>query len=139
MREEIRSRVRNVIRHVEPFHMTLVTGEPEAFIHGKNSRTVWLRPSSDAVSRLQAALQAEFAECDHDQRAYVPHLSLGQAKSNAQQMQVCELLNKEVSQHLVSNELHQLDWIVDEIHVIERKHYKDRFKIVGSIKLGDAD
>ncbi|KAF2442736.1 hypothetical protein P171DRAFT_455741 [Karstenula rhodostoma CBS 690.94] len=138
LKERIRSRIMEITRHIEPFHMSLLTDGPKSFIHSKNSRTVWLQPSSDLVSSLQAALQTQFAECDHDQRPFVPHLSLGQAKTDAQQTQLCGMLNKGVTDRIIESETKELPWLVDSVYVIERKGFKDRFKIVGAIKLREA-
>jgi 2'-5' RNA ligase len=134
--ENIRSRVKKVTRHIEPFHMSLLTGCPKSFVHGRNSRTVWLQPSSELVSRLQAALQTEFAECDHDPRPFNPHLSLGQAQTDAQQTQLCEMLQNQVTDHAKDGATQELPWLVDTVYVIERKGFRDRFKIIGSIELG---
>lgn len=137
LEKHIRSRAKKAMRHIEPFHMSLLTDGPKSFIHSKNSQTVWLQPSSDLVCSLQAALKAEFAECDHDQRPFVPHLSLGQAKTDAQQTQICETLDKVVTDHLMDSKTKELTWLVDTVYVIERKGFKDRFKIVGGIMLGE--
>jgi 2'-5' RNA ligase len=91
---------------------------------------VWLGPTKQSVHDLQAALQSKFSECDADQRPYTPHLSLGQARDASG---VAELEAK--IQEAVDSPT-ALSWNVDKIFVIERKNFKDRFKIVGTIELG---
>ncbi|KAL5378487.1 hypothetical protein DPSP01_009068 [Paraphaeosphaeria sporulosa] len=137
LKEHIRCRIKKVTRQIEPFHMSLLTEGPKSFIHTSKSRTVWLQPSSDLVSGLQAALQTEFAECNHDQRPFVPHLSLGQAESDAQQTRIRIELHNRVTEYSTDSETKELPWFVDTIYVIERKGFKDRFNIVGGIKLGE--
>jgi 2'-5' RNA ligase len=137
LKKHIRSRTKKVTRHVEPFHVSLLTGGPKTFVHSKTSRTVWLQPSSELVGSLQAALQTEFAECDHDTRPFKPHLSLGQVQTGAQQTQLCEMLQNQVTEHLKDGAAQGLSWLVDAVYVIERKGMKDRFKIIGAIKLGE--
>lgn len=136
LKEETYAPVMKVTRQFEPFHVRLLTEETKSLRHRKD-RTVWLQPSSfDLFSTLQAALQAEFAECDHDQRRFVPHLPIGQAKTDGQEAQIRELLNKTVPKHTPDNETNGLPWLIDRVYVIERKGFHDRFKPIATIDLG---
>ena len=62
--------------------------EIQFFAPGRDRFTVWLAPEPAApVAKLQAALQAQFPDCDDVSRhgsGFVPHLSLGQAAGRAQ-------------------------------------------------------
>jgi hypothetical protein len=81
-------------------------------------------------------LQAEFTECNSDQRAFTPHLSLGQARTD----KVVEQISKEIGNGVASLN-HQeaatksLDWCIDKVYVIERKGFHGRFTVVGSVDL----
>lgn len=124
-------------------------------------------PISTPLESLQAALQAEFSECDADGRPFVAHLSVGQvsgSRSGAVEALVGEV-ESVVGQFLdaggarsggegehgndapkhakatsdSSKEFDQaqgLRWLVDRVYVIERKGFKDRFRIVGEMKFG---
>jgi hypothetical protein len=140
LKHDIRSRIHKAVKQVRPFHVTLNADPPGVFSHGKRSKTVWLAPSSDEVKHLQAALQAEFVECDSDRRSFTPHLSVGQAHSDAGVQKLREELERSVSGHLNSEgkSKYQLDWYVNQIYVLERKGYHGRFKIVDVIELHEG-
>ncbi|KAH6863928.1 2'-5' RNA ligase superfamily-domain-containing protein [Alternaria alternata] len=63
--------------------ISLEADPPGVFHHGPNSKTVWLGPTTQSVQQLHAALQKEFPEVNADRRPFTPHLSVGQAKSQA--------------------------------------------------------
>jgi hypothetical protein len=89
---------------------------------------------------LQAAVQAEFAECDADKRPFAAHLSVGQAQGDGGAKHLAHEIKKSVSEFLTDRKEEEavaLDWYVDKIFVIERKGYHDRFEVVGSIELGN--
>jgi len=138
LRQAIRARIEKATAGIRAFQVSLNANSPGTFAHSKTSKTVWLGPNPDAtVKQMQAALQAEFAECDSDSRAFKPHLSVGQAKTNV----VVEQLSKEISNSVSgflqsqSGDPKTLDWFVDKVYVIERKGFHGRFTIVGSIDL----
>lgn len=82
LKQDIRMRIEKATKTIAQFRILLGTGAPGSFSHGAKSKTVWLGPATRAVQALQATLQAEFAECNADQRPYTPHLSVGQARSD---------------------------------------------------------
>ncbi|UPX16513.1 uncharacterized protein EKO05_0006910 [Ascochyta rabiei] len=136
--QAIRARIEKATSGIRAFHVSLNADPPGNFTHSKTSKTVWLGPCPDAtVKQLQAALQTEFTECDSDQRAFTPHLSVGQAKTN----KVAEQLSKEVTNAIAGFCQDQedndktLDRFIDRVYVIERKGFHDRFTIVGSVDL----
>ncbi|KAL5388335.1 hypothetical protein PMIN02_007767 [Paraphaeosphaeria minitans] len=65
------------------------------------------------------------------------HITLGQAKTDAQQTRIHRGLRARVAKHSPDSETKELRWRVDTAYVIERKGFKGRFNIVGSIKLGE--
>ncbi|KAF2033961.1 hypothetical protein EK21DRAFT_48927, partial [Setomelanomma holmii] len=139
LKEDIRVRIRKAVKPFLPFHVSLQADPPGVFSHSSKSKTVWLGPSTQSVQDLQAALQAEFAECDADQRPFSPHLSVGQARSD----QAAKAVGKEIKDSILKFIAEQkeedavaLDWYVDQVFVIERKGYNGRFKVVGSVELG---
>ena len=140
LKETIRTRIAKVTQKLEPFRVSLITDPPGTFSHTQRSKTVWLGPSTDHVQQLQSALQAEFSECDSDQRPFTPHLSVGQARSEQGANLLSEEIKKGVREHMTAAKDGEattaLDWCVDKVFVIERKGYKDRFKVVGTIQLG---
>ncbi|KAH7389829.1 2'-5' RNA ligase superfamily-domain-containing protein, partial [Pyrenochaeta sp. MPI-SDFR-AT-0127] len=81
LREEIRTRIQKVVGSIDAFRVALSADSPGTFSHSQRSKTVWLGPTTRSIHQLQAALQAEFSECDADQRLFTPHLSVGQARS----------------------------------------------------------
>lgn len=131
----------------------------------ENSNMLGVHPVSGSqnpigtLRHLQALLQSEFSECDTDNRPFTPHLSVGQAAG----ARGVEELSKEVKS-VVEGFLHDrgdeglayegdveghqqlprndnqggLAWHIDTVFVIERKDFNDRFKIIGSIKLGET-
>jgi 2'-5' RNA ligase len=136
--QAIQARLEKATSGVRPFQTSLNADPPGTFTHSKTSKTVWLGPlPDDNVKQLQAALQAEFAECDSDQRAFTPHLSIGQARTD----KVAEQLRNEISNRIAEFINHQdgapktLDWLVDKVYVIERKGFDGRFTVVGSVDL----
>lgn len=136
--QAIQARLEKATSSILAFQLSLDADPAGTFHHSKSSKTVWLRPvPDDNVKQLQAALQAEFAECDSDQRAFTPHLSVGQARSD----KVAEQLRKEIRNKIVEfrppqKDAHaMLDWFVDKVYVIERKGFHGRFTVVGSVDL----
>lgn len=139
LEEDISLRIHKAVKQLEPFHVSLSADPPSRFSHSKRSKTVWLGPSTDRVQQLQAALQAEFAECNADQRPYTPHLSVGQADSDTG----AQKLGDEIKDSIIDFNRDReestpiaLDWHIDKVYVIERKGFNDRFKVVGTIELG---
>lgn len=67
---------------------SLVLRQLHWFSHGRGRYTMWFRPEpAEPICRLQAALQACFAECDDVSRhhgGFTPHLSCGQAHGKRQ-------------------------------------------------------
>jgi hypothetical protein len=139
LKQTIRSRLIEAINHVRPFCVKLSADPPGVFSHGQRSKTVWLAPSPGPIEGLQAALQAEFSECDSDSRPFTPHLSVGQARSDANAQKLGDEVRKSVSEHLSGSQgnLFQLEWLVDKVYVIERKGYHGRFQVVEAIELGN--
>jgi 2'-5' RNA ligase len=139
--QAIQARLEKATCEIQAFQASLDAGRPGVFTHSKTSKTVWLGLVPDEnVKRLQAALQAEFTECDSDQRAFTPHLSLGQARTD----KVVEQISKEISNGVASS-LHQqdatrktLDWFIDKVYVIERKGFHGRFTVIGSVDLAQG-
>lgn len=136
--QAIRARIEKATSGIRAFRVSLNADSPGIFTHSKNSKTVWLGPTPDEdIKQLQAALQAEFVECDSDQRAFTPHLSIGQAKTD----KVTAQLGKEISNgiaefcQLQNGTSTSLDWYVDRVFVIERKGFHGRFTVVGSVDL----
>jgi 2'-5' RNA ligase len=134
--QSIHARIAKATAGIGAFQVSLKASG--TFTHSKASKTVWLGPTPDErVKLLQAALQAEFAECDNDQRAFTPHLSVGQAKTD----KVVEQLSKEITNSIADFCQHQdggleaLEWYIDRVYVIERKGFHGRFTIVGSVEL----
>ncbi|KAJ8116125.1 hypothetical protein OPT61_g2367 [Boeremia exigua] len=136
--QAVQERLRRATSNMRSFQVSLGADPPGMFTHSRTSKTVWLGPTpSKNVKQLQAALQAEFVECDSDQRAFTPHLSIGQARTD----KVAEQLSKEIingvsdfcqSEDCAPKSLH---WLVDKVYVIERKGFHGRFTVVGSVDL----
>jgi 2'-5' RNA ligase len=144
LKADIRARIQQAVRSIEPFDVTLNADSVGTFSHsngkrvGWTSKTMWLEPSTFRVQQLQATLQAEFKECDADKRPFTPHLSLGQADSDYAAQRLREEARRTVAGFVdqeagASASLH---WHVDKVYVITRKGYRDRFNIVGSVDLG---
>ncbi|KAH6644687.1 2'-5' RNA ligase superfamily-domain-containing protein [Boeremia exigua] len=138
LNQTIQSRLERATSNIKAFQVSLNADPPGMFTHSKTSKTVWLGPTPDEnVKQLQAALQAEFAECDSDHRAFTPHLSVGQARTD----QEAEQLSKEISEGISSfcqpqdGAATSLRWLVDKVYVIERTGFHGRFKVVGSVDL----
>ncbi|CAO2652414.1 Nn.00g006970.m01.CDS01 [Neocucurbitaria sp. VM-36] len=139
LKETIRTRITKVTKKHEPVKVSLLAEPPHIFSHNQRSKTVWLGPSTQSIQQLQADLQAEFAECDADQRAFTPHLSIGQSRSVGGADSLSKEIQETVREHLTAAEEDipmSLDWYVDKVYVIERKGYMDRFKVIGTIELG---
>ncbi|EAT90177.1 hypothetical protein HBI56_045740 [Parastagonospora nodorum] len=144
LKADIRARIQHAVKSIEPFDVTLNADAAGTFSHSKGgragwtSKTVWLEPSTLRIQHLQAALQAEFKECDADKRPFTPHLSLGQADSDYAAQRLKEDARSAVASFVgqEGGASASLDWHVDKVFVITRKGYHDRFNIVGSIDLG---
>jgi 2'-5' RNA ligase len=144
VKQGIYDRIRSVTKDIQPINVRL--SAVGTFHHSKRSNTVWLDPSSstEALKILHTALQNEFSECNADQRPFTPHLSVGQAKSDKDAQNLGDEIKKSILNHLSTESSNAeaeieaaLEWHVDQIYVIERKGYHGRFKIVGTIKLGE--
>ncbi|PVH97067.1 hypothetical protein DM02DRAFT_644385 [Periconia macrospinosa] len=135
LKQHIQQRIEKAVKTIPSFRTSLSADPPGVFSHGKRSKTVWLGPTSDRAGQLQAALQAEFSECDADTRPFVPHLSIGQAASDAGAQRLGETIRAQVLEFTKTQPV--LDWDVDRVFVIERKGYHDRFRVVGAIELGE--
>jgi hypothetical protein len=138
LKDSIRTRVREAVQSIEPFQMSLNADPPGTFSHNKKAHTVWLGLSSQRVQQLQAALQAEFAECNADKRAFTPHLSIGQADSADNAQKLGDEIRNSITAFANKSEAVPvgLDWYVNKVFVMERQGYHGRFNIVGSIDLG---
>ena len=111
------------------------------------------------LRHLQALLQSEFSECDADSRPFTPHLSVGQATGARGAEELSKEVKSVVEEFLRDRgdedlayeddvEGHQqlqrndnqggLAWHIDTVFVIERNDFNGRFKIIGSIKLGET-
>ncbi|PSN74871.1 hypothetical protein BS50DRAFT_463765, partial [Corynespora cassiicola Philippines] len=138
LRQDIRARIQHAVRGAPPFHVSLSADPAGIFSHSKRSKTVWLGPSSTSVQQLQAALQAEFSDCDADKRPFTPHLSVGQANSDSASAQLREEIKNSVTEFIGDSRHEQtaaLDWYVDRVYVIERKGFHGRFKVIGEVEL----
>lgn len=136
-------RIRSSLTNFEIFNINI--NRSAHFQHSKGSATVYLTSSGDdptansmnLVTKLQEALQIEFSECDAEDRPFIPHLSVGQAK---RAKGVASLQGKidEVMKDFSGSEANwTLDWLVDRVVVIEREGHTDPFKIVGEVMLPD--
>jgi poly(A) polymerase len=76
---EAAERLRPAATTIKPFQVTLP--QFDAFVHGRRSATLWLRPEpTEPVETLQAALQAAVPWCNDVSRyanGFTPHLSVG--------------------------------------------------------------
>ena len=69
--QALQTRLEMATSGIQALRVTLNIYPPGIFHHSKSSMTVWLGTvPADNVTQLQAALQAEFAECDSDRRAF---------------------------------------------------------------------
>lgn len=89
----------------------------------------------EKVKNLQVLLQQEFAECDADNRPYVPHLSIGQAKRAKHAEALKTKTNETMKQFCQSEAEWSLEWSVEKIFVIEREGQYDPFRVVGEVSL----
>jgi 2'-5' RNA ligase len=131
----IKSAVGNTPDH-GPFNLQL--NQSAHFQRPKDSATVYLTVSGDEtekVKSLQRALQQEFAECAADTRVFVPHLSIGQAKTS----RAIEVLKREIESTVKpfaqTEECWSLDFLVDRI--VEREGSNDPFRVVDEVLLPD--
>jgi hypothetical protein len=138
LKDSIRSRVQQAIKSVEPFQISLSADPLGAFSFSGRNKYVWLGPTSQSVQQLQAALQAEFPECNTGNELFTPHLTVGQATSKHNARKLGNEIRNSITGFPDKSEAlpFALDWYVDKVFVIERKGYHDRFKIIGSIDLG---
>ena len=140
LKNEIRMRIARAVQDIAPFHMSLPADAPSAFHHSERSYSVWLRPTTQNIQGLHAALQTEFYEVNHDTRPFTPHLSVGQTRSQIGVEKLNAKVEKTVSEFLSKNGAEEgspiaLDWPVDRVCVIERGGFKDRFQVVAEIEL----
>ena len=170
---DIKPRAQHALQKLQPVPVCLRSASH--FAHSSSTATVWLPPEelargedgardeklgNESIKRLQAELQAEFAECNADGRPFTPHLSVGQAKSSDAAKALEEQIVHAVQEHMAgahecsSNtdakkdvpKTHHvkttaegrfgLEWFVDHIAVIERKGYHGRFEVVGKVNIG---
>ncbi|XTI93501.1 hypothetical protein V2W45_1472852 [Cenococcum geophilum] len=136
LRDDIRSRIYSVVKNVHPFSISPHADPPGKFARGKRSAT-----------------------CDIDNRPFTPHLSVGQVAGARGVEELSKEVKSVVEGFLLDRgdedlayegdvEGHQqlprndnqggLTWHIDTVFVIERKDFNDRFKIIGSIKLGET-
>lgn len=138
LKTDVRLRIEEATKRIRPFNVLLSADPPGIFHHNPKSKTVWLGPSTSNIQELQAALQAEFSECDDDQRPFTPHLSLGQAHSEHSATRLGEEITRSIKEFLTEiteDAPIALEWNIDRVFVIERKGYKDRFKVIGVVPL----
>jgi 2'-5' RNA ligase len=81
LKPSIRARIQKAVQSLDAFHVMLKADALGVFSHAQRRETIWLDVSTPSVHQLQAALQAEFLECNVDQGPYTPHLSVGQVNS----------------------------------------------------------
>jgi hypothetical protein len=139
LKPSIRARIQTAVKSLEPFHASLKADAVGVFSHAPMRETVWLDVSTPSVHQLQAALQAEFTECNADQRPYTPHLSVGQANSVRGAQHIGEKIKSSMTGYLRPKDGAPAawGWYVDKIFVLERAGYHDRFEVVGNIRLGN--
>jgi 2'-5' RNA ligase len=105
----IQDRLTKAVKSIQPFHVSLPADPTTMFSHDNPKRTAWIGPSSDLITHFQAALMAEFSECDQDKRPFTPHLSLIYA----------EPITKSVSSSMEPGSV--IDWRIDKVFVIQHK------------------
>ncbi|KDO20582.1 hypothetical protein SPRG_22329 [Saprolegnia parasitica CBS 223.65] len=76
----------------------------------------------------RAKLQAAFPECDHDKRAFAPHLTLGQAEGG---VQATAALRSAMEAQL----LPLPPWAIASVVVLERNGRDDPFRVVHQVPL----
>lgn len=81
---------------------------------------------------------------DCKRRPYRPRLIVGQARIHDEADQLSAVIAKSILEFLAkdanekeNNKCTELDWYVDQVHVVECQNEKDRFKIVETIQLGE--
>ncbi|KAL5116118.1 hypothetical protein ACEQ8H_006014 [Pleosporales sp. CAS-2024a] len=140
LKADVKNRIRQVLASIEPFEVELSAEHPGTFSYSTRSKTVWLCPSTNRVQELQAALRAEFSECDADERHFTHHLSVGQATSE----EGMEVLREEMKSSILAflgnsaSKTASLAWNIDRVHVMERKDFRSSFQVVDSIRLGES-
>lgn len=125
-------RLGEAVRMVEPFDLTLSSFE--YFRHRNDSHTLWLDPQPGAkVDRLQEALSLAFPDYD-DVRGFktgfTPHLSVGQAASRADCLEVLRTLQEAWT---------PISFKVDQISLIWRNDPPDDvFRLYRTVLLGSG-
>ena len=122
------ARVRRVLEGHAPFPLVL-----KAFGHFPHRRraSLWLRPEpSDALRRLQAALEAEFPACSEQSRkgedGYTPHLTVAQVPHAETQARLSELAQGWSPQ----------SFVVESLALIAREQ-GEGFDLVAAVPLGE--
>jgi hypothetical protein len=141
LKHDIRVRIERAVRNIQPFRISLSADPPGIFHHSQKSKTVWLPPTTHYVQDLHVALQAELLDVNADRRPFEPHLSVGQARTQNGADKLSAEIKNSVSDFLSRTGWREgapiaLDWYVDKVCVIERKGYRDRFRVIGTIELG---
>ncbi|KAL6706077.1 hypothetical protein ACN47E_006179 [Coniothyrium glycines] len=141
LKEEIRVRIERATRPFRTFQESLAVDNVGVFHHDARKKTVWLKPTTHRMHGLQAALQAEFLECNTDSRPFTPHLSIGQARTDGQASRIGDDFRNNVTSLLQETPIapvKALDWTVDRVFVIERENYQGCFSVIGEILLQTA-
>jgi 2'-5' RNA ligase len=130
---EALERLRHCCALQRPFRIAL--RQFELFRHGRSSFTVWLRPEPAApLQALQRALEACFPDCTEQSSypgGFVPHLSVGQFRGEAQ---AAERFRADLQR-----EWEPIEFQVESIAAIVRGDPpEDVFVPVATIALGDA-
>ena len=123
--DEAAKKLSIALRDVNAFDVTL--SDIKNFSHGK-SCTAWLGPDEkDELIALQTACQAVFPHCDDlSSRGFVPHLTVGQCKSET----AAKALIREVKwEPSMAN--------CGEVCLISREGKNEPFKIQWRVKLGE--
>ncbi|KDO35335.1 hypothetical protein SPRG_00184 [Saprolegnia parasitica CBS 223.65] len=125
----IAERVQRAVANVAPIDGGFAS--LSQFQHSARRATVFLAPDAsthDALVSLQAKLQAAFPECDHDKRAFAPHLTLGQAEGG---VQATAALRSAMEAQL----LPLPPWAIASVVVLERNGRDDPFRVVHQVPL----
>jgi 2'-5' RNA ligase len=141
LRNDISMRIEKVTHAIKPFRISLSSYPPGIFHHSQKNKTIWLDPATQHLYRLQAALRSEFFRIEPARSRFRPHLTVGKATSQDGADAICTEITKSISEFLAQNadkddNSTALGWLVDQVHVLERKDEIERFKIVGTIPLG---
>ena len=138
LKQDIRMRIKRATAAIQPFRVALGADSLDT-LQARNKKVIRLSPTTQAIQHLQAALQAEFTECNTDKRPFVPHLSLGQADDDDGEHLLRKEFTKRISDFLAANgeeNATDLDWNVTRVLVIDRTGELDRFEVVEAINLG---